>query len=171
MQIFRPSAIGPAVIVSAVLGLLPMAVLAGKAHAQASTVETKWQSATQSRDERELLADLARSPLMRLKSRLTGISLNREFGKVDTDIEDSRSLPALSFVKIADTRRAPDYGPLWSMVVAVHQNGVPLRTRDGKLIKGWARTDCFVPSDLPEPAFEPPPRISVGPPSAANAPG
>jgi len=99
-----------------------------------------------------------------LKPRFNTLSLNRDFGKIDTDTEESRMLPALAYVRIVETRRAPDYGPLWSMVVAVRQNGTPLRTRDGKMIKGWARTDCFVPPDLTEPALEPLPQVSMTPP-------
>ena len=163
MPVCSPARIGRTVVVCAVLGLLPKVVFVGKAHAQSSAVQTQRQTAGRLEDERELLADLARSPMMQLKPRLKAISLNREFGKADTDTEESRSLPALSFVKIVETRRAPDYGPVWSMVVAVQPNGTPLRTHDGKMIRGWARTDCFVPSDRSEPVVEPPPKISVAP--------
>jgi hypothetical protein len=145
--------------------------LVGKARAQSSAVGTQRQIASQLEDERELLAELARSPVMQLKPRFNTLSLNREFGKIDADSEESRSLPALSFVKIVETRRAPDYGPLWSMVVAVRQNGTPLRTQDGKMIKGWARTDCFDPPDLTQPAPEPLPKVSIAPPSAKGVPG
>ena len=101
------------------------------------------------------LLELPRTPTMQLKRRFNTLSLNREFGKIDDDTDEGRSLPASSLVKIVETRRAPDYGPLWSMVVAVHQNGTPLRTRDGKTIKGWARTDCFDFPDRTEPMRRP----------------
>jgi hypothetical protein len=170
MRIFSLVRTGPTVVVSAVLGLLPMIGSVGKVHAQSSAVQTQRQTARQE-DERELLADAARSPLMQLKSRLNGLSLNREFGKADTDTEESRTLSALSFVKILETRRAPDYGPLWSMVIAVRQSGVPLTTHDGKMIKGWARTDHFGPPVLSKPPVESTPEISVAPTSAKSVPG
>jgi hypothetical protein len=157
-------------VLSVALGLLPIVVLVCKADAQSLAVQTRKQTASESEGDRELLAEMARSPMMRLKPRFKGLSLNREFGKADTDTEESRSLPALSVVKIVETRRAPDYGPLWSMVVAVQGNGNPLRTRDGKMIKGWAKADCFVPSDLSEPMVEPPPKVSVSPTSSKGVP-
>lgn len=171
MPILIPTRIGTIVVVCAVLGLLPIVVLVGKAHAQSSAVETQRQTPSQLEDERELLADLVRSPLMQLKPRFKTLSLNREFGKIDADTEDSQSLPALSFVKIVETRRAPEFGPLWSMVVAVRQNGTPLRTHDGKMIKGWARTDHFDPPDLTEPKPEPSPKVSVVPTSVKGVRG
>jgi len=171
MPIFRPAWIGPAVVVSAVLGLLPIVALVGKARAQSSAVGTQRQIASQLEDERELLAELARSPVMQLKPRFNTLSLNREFGKADTDTDESRTLPALSFVKIVETRRAPDYGPLWSMVVAVQPNGTPLRTHDGMMIKGWAETDHFDPPDRTETEPEVPPKVSIAPTSARGVPG
>jgi hypothetical protein len=110
-----------------------------------------------------LLTELARAPMMQLKPRFSTLPLSREFGKTDTDTEESRRLSALSLVKIVETRRAPDYGPLWSLVVAVQPNGTPLRTHDGKMIKGWALTDHFDPPDVREPMLEPPPKVSVAP--------
>jgi hypothetical protein len=166
MPVFGPAQIGRTVVVCAVLALLPMVVLDHESHAQTSAAEMECQTASQSEDERELMADLARSPMMQLKPRFNGVSLNQEFGKADADTDESRFLPALSFVKIVETRRAPDYGPLWSMVVAVRENGTPLRTHDGKMIKGWARTDHFVPPALSEPVVAPSPEISVAPTSA-----
>jgi hypothetical protein len=170
MRIFSRTRIGLTMVVSAALGLLPIVGLVGEADAQSSAIQTQRQSASQSDDDREFLVAVARAPMMQLKPRFNGLSLNREFGKADTDTEESRSLPAFSFVKIVETRRARDYGPLWSMVVAVQPNGTPLRTPSGKMIKGWARTDCFVPSDLSEPIVEPPPKVSVAPTSAQSVP-
>src|SRR5580704_8861030 len=122
MLIFSPARIGQAAVVCVLLGLPPAV-----GHAQRA-IETQKQTAVQSEDEREILAELARSPMMRLKPRFNTLSLNREFGKTDSDVDDSRFLSALALVKIVESRRAPVYGPLWSMVVAVQSNGTPLRT-------------------------------------------
>jgi hypothetical protein len=164
--VFSLARTGRKVAVCAALAFLPVIVSGREARAQTSAVETQRQPASQSEDESELPADLARSPMMQLKPRLNGVSLNQEFGKADADTEESRFLPALSFVKIVETRRAPDYGPLWSMVVGVHQNGTPLRTHDGKMIKGWVRTDHFVPPAFSEPVVASPPKVSVAATSA-----
>jgi hypothetical protein len=157
MHIFSPARIGPTAVVCVLLGLLP-------AVGRAQTLsETPRQTAAQLEDERELRAELARAPMMQLNPRYITLPLIREFGKTDTDTGESRRLSALALVKIVETRRAPDYGPLWSLVVAVQPNGTPLTTPDGKMIKGWAQTDHFDPPDVREPMLEPPPKVSIAP--------
>jgi hypothetical protein len=157
MRVFSPPRISYTAAVCILVGLLPQVV-----HAQMS-IEKQGQTAGQLDDEREFRAELARAPMMQLKPRFNTLALNREFGKTDSDTDESRSLPALSLVKIVETRRAPDYGPLWSMVVAVQANGTPLRTSRGKIIKGWAQTDHFDPPDVREPMLQPSPRVSIAP--------
>jgi hypothetical protein len=164
-RIFSAARIGPMAVVCVLLGSIPTPTGAQ------TPIETQKQTAGQLEDERELLAELARSPVVQLKARFNTLSLNREFGKTDTDTEESRSLSALSLVKIVETRRAPDYGPLWSMVVAVRPNGTPLRTHDGKMIQGWAQTDHFDPPEMREPMLQPFPNVSDAPTTTQGANG